>query len=338
MRKISFILTMLMLVAAVSCKVNYTGKIMTVAGPVSPDVLGTTLTHEHILVDFIGADSIKYERWDRNEVQKKAVPYLLEAKKLGMATLVECTPAYLGRDPLLMKSISEYTGINILTNTGYYGASRDRYIPRHAYTETADELAARWIKEWKNGIESTGVKPGFIKIGVMSGNLSDLHRKLIRAAARTHLKTGLVIASHTGPAHPAFAQLGVLHEEGVLPEAFIWIHAQSEKDSSAHVLAASTGAWVSFDGLDEGNVNDYVKMLRTMKDHNLLNRTLLSHDAGWYKPGMPEGGEYRGYNTMFEKLIPALETDGFSPEEIELLLVKNPAEAFSIGIHRINPE
>ncbi len=319
----------------ISCRVNYSGEIMTVSGALAPKDMGVTLTHEHILVDFIGADSIKYERWDKTEVGKKASPFLKEAKNLGTATFIDCTPAYLGRDPELLLSISGNTGINILTNTGYYGASRNRYLPKNAYTETPDELSERWIKEFRRGIEGTDVRPGFIKIGVMGGNLSDLHRKLVRAAARTHLKTGLVIASHTGPAIPAFEQLGILMEEGVSPEAFIWVHAQSEKDSTAHVLAARTGAWVSFDGLSEDNISNYVRLLGTMKDNNLLSKVLISHDAGWYRPDQPEGGEYRGYTAIFEKLLPALRAEGFTDDDINRLLVENPAEAFTIRIHKI---
>ena len=334
MRRLCNILFIIFLLSSFSCQVNYTGKIMTVDGPIEPVAMGLTLTHEHILVDFIGADSITYDRWDREKVLEKASPFLSEAKKLGTVTFVECTPAFLGRDPTLMRMVSESNGLNVLTNTGYYGASRDRYVPAFAYKETADELAARWIKEWRRGIEGTGVRPGFIKIGVMSGDLSDLHRKLVRAAAKTHLATGLVIASHTGPATPAFAELGVLMEEGVSPEAFIWVHAQSEKDSSAHVMAAMTGAWISFDGLNDDNVPDYVKMIKNMKENNLLNKVLLSHDSGWYKPGLPEGGEYKGYTTLFLKLIPALRDDGFSDDEINQILVKNPAEAFTIRIRK----
>ncbi len=68
-----------------------------------------------------------------------------------------------------------------------------------------------WISEFKNGIEDTGIKPGFIKIAVNPDDtLSDEHMKIITAAAMTHLKTGLVIASHTGPDNPAFAQIDIL--------------------------------------------------------------------------------------------------------------------------------
>jgi phosphotriesterase-related protein len=64
-------------------------------------------------------------------------------------------------------------------------------------------------------------EPGFIKIRVEGDPLSDLHRKLVIAAARTHLKTGLTICSHTGPAVLAFEEL-----------EFVWTHAQNEKEKS----------------------------------------------------------------------------------------------------------
>lgn len=318
----------------IACKVQDSGMIMTVNGPISPDEIGLTLTHEHILVDFIGADYISYKRWNKEKVDETMTPFLVEAKDLGASTFIECTPAYLGRDPKLMKMISKSSGMNIITNTGYYGAGDNKFLPKHASTETADELAARWIREWEKGIEDTNVRPGFIKIGVMDGDLSDLHRKLVQAAARTHLKTGLTIASHTGKGLPAFAELGVLHEEGVAPEAFIWVHAQSESDPESHILAAQMGAWISFDGLNEDNVDEYVGRIQYMRDNNLLNRVLLSHDAGWYQPAEDKGGKVRGFTTLFNKLIPALQQQGFTEEEIKQLLVLNPAKAFTIGVRK----
>jgi len=318
------------------CSTKKDGIIMTVNGPVSSKEMGISLIHEHILVDFIGADSITDQKWDKSKVVDRSLPFLKQIKDLGCQTFIECTPAYLGRDPLLLKSLSNSSGLNILTNTGYYGAVNNKYIPQHAFNETADQLAARWILEWDNGVDGTGVKPGFIKIGVEKGNLTDLHKKLVIAAARTHLKTGLTIASHTGPAIPAFEQLDILHNEGVAPEAFIWVHAQSEKDLGNHVKAAKMGAWIGLDGLNDNNLADYIRMIKNLKKNNLLNKILLSHDAGWYHPGEENGGEYRGYTILFEKLIPLLRNENFSEKEINQLLVINPSEAFKIGVHRIN--
>ncbi len=332
MNRLLFLLFVLM--AAVGCSTD-SYIIMTVNGPVPASEAGTFLTHEHVLVDFAGADTIAYEKWDREKVIEKALPFLKLAQEYGCKTFVECTPSFIGKDPLLLKSLSERTGMNILTNTGFYGASNDKYIPSFVYDESVQQIASRWISEWNNGIDGSQVKPGFIKIGVAPGSLSDLHRKLITAAAITHLNTGMVIASHTGPGQPAFEQIEILKTEGVSPEAFIWVHAQTERDLAMHVKAARMGSWVSFDGLSDENVDRYVELIKNMDENRVLNRVLLSHDAGWYDPQKEDGGKFRGYDTLFEKLLPALQKEGFTHNQIQLLLVKNPAEAFAIKIRNL---
>ena len=152
----------------------------TVKGKIAVSKLGPTLIHEHVLVDFIGAEKISPDRWKHDDVIRKVLPYLLEIISRGIQTLVECTPAFIGRDVLLLKKLSEQSGLNILTNTGYYGASDNKYLPKWAFTETAEQLAGRWVAEFEKGIEGTGIRPGFIKTGVNNGKLSELHRKLIR--------------------------------------------------------------------------------------------------------------------------------------------------------------
>ncbi len=307
-------------------------KIITVTGEIRAGEMGKTLHHEHILVDFIGADSTGYHRWNRDSVIEKVLPYLLEIKKLGYKTIVECTPAYLGRDPLLLKSLSEKSGVQILTNTGYYSAVGGKFIPKHGFEESAEQLAQRWIDEAKNGIEGTGIYPGFIKIAVERNPLEEINRKVAEAACITHKSTGLVIMSHTGLAVPAFQQLEILEKSGVHPSAFIWTHAQNETDYAKHLEAARKGAWIAFDNFNSKRVDKYVEIALMMKKEGLLNKLLFSHDAGWYRPGEPNGGDFRGFTEIEELLIPALENSGLSQPDIYQLFTVNPAEAFKIKV------
>jgi len=303
---------------------------MTVLGTILARELGPTLSHEHVFLDFIGAAEISRDRYDPEAVFAVALPHLRLLKDLGCQSLAECTPAYIGRDPLLLKRLAEASELHLLTNTGYYGAANNRYLPRHAWTETADELAARWLMEWRDGIEGTGVRPGFIKIGVDSGKLSDLHRTLVRAAARTHLASGLTIAAHTGDAAAAMDELATLREEGVAPSAFIWVHAQNENDTTLHQRAAELGAWVEFDHVSGRTIGRHIDLVKLMRTEGLLHRVLVSQDAGWYEAGKPDGGEYRPYDALFKEFLPALKEAGFSQEEIHQLLVINPREAFAL--------
>lgn len=313
-------------------------EITTVTGGISIKKMGKTLTHEHLLVDFIGADSISYDRWNRDEVVDKVLPYLVEIKKLNYKTLVDCTPAYLGRDPKLLKMLSEKSGVQILTNTGYYSAVNGKYLPQSAYTESAEEIAQHWIDEAQNGIEGTDVFPGFIKISVDRGSLNQINRKIVEAACITHLETGLTIMSHTGPAIPAFEQLEILKRYNVDPSAFIWTHANNEKDYNKHLEAAKMGAFVSFDNFSPKEAERYVEFFLFMKKHAVLHRVLFSHDAGWYRPGEPNGGEFRGFTDIENYLIPALEEAGVAQYDIFQVFFKNPVEAFRIKKRLYNTE
>jgi len=312
------------------------GKIVTVLGPISPADMGETLPHEHILVDFIGADQVSRSRYNADEVFKTVLPYLQRVKNAECRTLVECTPDYLGRDAALLKRLSEASGMQLLTNTGYYGAAGDKYVPAHAYTESAEPLAARWIREWKEGIEDTGIRPGFIKIGVDNGPLSAIDRKLVQAAAIAHRGTGLTIAAHTGDSKAALEELSVLKEEGVHPGAWIWVHAQNEGSSTVHARVAEQGAWVEFDGINPSSIRQYVNFLSAMKNRGFLDHVLISQDAGWYHVGEPRGGSFTPYETLFTQFLPALKDAGFTDAELRRLIVDNPREAFTVRVRTLS--
>jgi phosphotriesterase-related protein len=310
------------------------GKVMTVRGPISPDEFGSVLAHEHVLVDFIGADRVSRERYDANDAFEVTLPYLRRVRELGCRGLVECTPAYLGRDPRLLERLAKATGLHILTNTGYYGAAKDQYVPKHAFEENADLLADRWVREWVDGIEGTGIRPGFIKTGVDAGPLSGIDRKLVQAAARTHARTGLAIASHTGNTRAALEQMEVLAGEKVRPDAFIWVHAQNDWELESRVEAAQKGVWIEIDNIAEKTVPECVDRVTALKTRGLLNRLLVSHDAGWYRPGEPRGGSFRGFETVYIALVPALRRAQWTDNEIHQLMVSNPAAAFTVRVRR----
>lgn len=340
------ILFILFGIIIITCKPADRDTIMTVDGPVPALQIGKTLEHEHILVDFIGADSTGYFRWNRDSVVEKMLPFVNAAKEKGVSTIIECTPAYLGRDPLILQELSSRTGVNFITNTGYYGARKNIFIPESFYQADASQIAALWINEFKNGIETTGIKPGFIKIAVdPDDSLSPEHIKLIIAAAITHLKTGLVIDSHTGPDKPAFEQLKILKDMGVDPSAFIWVHAQ-RGTSEGNIEAAQMGAWISLDNVRNRpqleshqpfSIDWYADRIVDLKNHNLLNRILISHDSGWYDPAIPGGGNINGYTDIFDFLIPALKEKGITDDEINQIMTLNPSDAFKIKIRKLQP-
>jgi phosphotriesterase-related protein len=282
---------------------------------------GSILVHEHVMVDFAGADRIKRGSYDPDEVFRAARPKLEEVKRFGCRRLLECTPDFLGRDARLMRRLADATGVEIWINTGIYGAGDHKYMPSFAKQETAEKLAHRWIREAQKGIH--GVRPRFIKTGVNKATLHELDRKLVRAAAITSWETGLPIASHTGDGAAALEQLEIVTAQKVAPRKFIWVHAQSERDHSVHERVARAGAWVEFDGIGPKSVDWHYECIRYLEVRDLLGRVLISQDAGWYHVGERGGGDYRGYTFIYTDFLPKLD-----PEFAWRLMVENPTNAF----------
>lgn len=313
-------------------------KWVSVLGSVKEENLGIILIHEHVMADFIGAAQTGKHRYDSNEVFQKVLPYLIDLKKAGCNTFIDCTPAYFGRDVKLLSRLAKASGLNIFTNTGYYGALKENFLPPQAYTETAEQLAERWIHEWRNGIEGTDIHPGFIKTSVDEGPLRSVYKKLLTASALAHLQTGLSISAHTGNGEAALEEIEVLRQNGVHASAFRWVHAQNEKNKSLYLKAANVGAWIEFDGINDlepESIKQHVEFVKFMKENGFLHRTLISQDAGWYWIGEPGGGTFRGYTAIFQKFIPALKNAGFTEAEIKLLLIDNPKESLLVKVRKI---
>ncbi len=293
------------------------------------------LTHEHILVDFIGADSIQPNTWNHDSIIKEIEPYFEELKEFNVNYFVDATPNYIGRNVLLLEKIANKTGIKIITNTGFYGARNNKFIPQYAKEMTEKDLAEIWTNEYKNGIDHTSIKPGFIKIGVDNSDpLDTIHQKLVKAAALTHLKTGLTIASHTGKAKGLWPQLSILKEMGVSPESFIWVHAQEEDNNDNYLKAAEIGCWISLDGLG-WELEKHIEKILFAKRNGILDRILISHDSGWYDP-QKENQSIKPFTNVFKKLYPELKSRGFTDEEFKLLISTNPPKAFSIEVRNFH--
>ena len=232
--------------------------------------------------------------------------------------MLECTPNYLGRDPELLKRLSDGLDFEIWSNTGLYGAGNHKYLPGYARTETASQLAKRWVAETRESW-----RPRFIKIGVNRSPLNELDRKLVQAAAITSRETGLTIASHTGDGAAAMEQLGIVNAERVSPARFVWVHAQNEGDHAIHEKIARAGAWVEFDGIGPKSIPFHLECVRFLAQKGLSNRMLISQDSGWYHVGEPGGGDFRLYTLLYTRFLPQLE-----PTQVPRLMWDNPRAAF----------
>lgn len=302
----------------------------TVNGPVATENIGFSLAHEHIMSNF-GKDISKTSEYAEAELFNQVIPYLKKIKTLGVDTIFDCTTAYFGRRVDLLQTIADSTGLQIVTNTGFYGAANDRYIPQIAYDSTPQEISKIWVNEFQEGIDGTDIKPGFIKLAFDNGTPTEIDKKLFEAGIITHLETGLTLAVHTGDNPIAVdTQLNILEQYGVRPEAWIWTHAHSSNDLELLIETARKGAWISLDHVSSSNIQTTVDWLSRFKSENLLHRILLSHDGN----GFPGGGEIRPFEAIMKDLIPALKENDFTGEEIDQIFIQNPKQAYSLQIQK----
>lgn len=139
------------------------GVVETVLGPIPASRLGFTLPHEHI------ADGPYYlNKWPkawggRAEFVAKAVEKLETVRAAGVSTIVDLTTYDVWRDIRFLEEVSRKSGINMIACTG------QRFFPPQVAgvampARTIEGLAAFFIKEIQQGIETTAIKAGVIKI------------------------------------------------------------------------------------------------------------------------------------------------------------------------------
>ena len=51
------------------------------------------------------------------------------------------------------------------------------------------------------------------------------------------------------------------------------------------------------------SIEKHVALVMHMKRAGLLGQVLLSHDAGWYHVGKPNGGQVRPFDTLFTTFV-----------------------------------
>jgi len=238
---------------------------------------------------------------------------------------------------LLLREMAQRSGLQIITNVGYYAAVDKKYVPEVARTHTAEALAAAWESEWLQGIGNTGIRPGFIKLGVGSTPLDSLEKKLVTAGMLLSNRSGLTLYVHTGGDESILSQAALAASLDFNLNKLVWVHAQNGSDTVRTEMARK-GVWISLDGVSFPRLDEYIRMVTNMKEAGLLHRVLLSHDDGWsavettgdLEMQLFDNGNTEPYTTLESGLLPALRNRGFSEQELTLLLVENPARALAI--------
>ena len=313
-------------------------RVNTVLGPVPAEELGIIAVHEHIGYGMPGSELDS--RWWKSPEQRYAetVPKLREFAANGGRAFVEATGICNGRDIDYYKSLSAKTGVHIIACTGFVGG--DTALAFFAQA-SVDYLTAQFVHEITVGIGDTGSKAGVIKVGVSrGGRMTDLDKRIYRAAGRAAASTGVPILTHLAiDPEPA---VQIFREEGLPLDRVLFGHADDGPNApkTPHEWIIEQGGRIGFDPFGyETELEDPPFWARPRKerlDHFMslvarghLDRLLVSADANCSPLGWP-GVKGHTVNYIFQTLIPDLRDAGMDEATITRLFVDNPADFLTI--------
>jgi phosphotriesterase-related protein len=301
-------------------------EVITVLGPIAPEAMGVTQTHEHLLIDaFDHYPSYEFVIDDEDTV----VEELRAFTALGGKTVCDVTPDEIGRNPEALVRIARRAGINVLMGSGFY---REFGYPRVVEERTSRELADLLIREIEVGVRDTGVRAGFIgEIGTGRHHIKPAEERVFRAAALAQAATGVAVTTHTTRwGSLALEQVAMLREFGADPSRVIIGHL-GDRVGVRHLLPiAEQGVYLEVDNI--GYLDYQPEWVRADNVAALVkegfgDRVLLSEDICSLRHLKYQDG--KGYGYLLAVFVPMLRERGLSDEDIQRLLVTNPARAFA---------
>src|SRR5215470_8378393 len=315
--------------------------IQTVTGTCAPEALGLTLMHEHLLIGWPGWDvDTAAPQFDRRDAKRLCVDRMLELKSLGVSSLVDPCPIDLGRDVEFAAEVAQASGVHIVCATGLYkeeSGAAPYFKFRSSFTDAVPEMTEIFVKEVTEGIGSTGIKAGVIKVATGPHQITPYERNVITAAARAHKATGAPITTHTDEGTMGREQLAILTEEGVDPRRVVIGHSCGTADLRYHTDLLDRGAYLGFDrfGLemlqpDRLRLASLIGLLGIGFERQIV----LSHDTVWCWRGraLPMPAERLAPlwdpRHVFQHIVPALREAGVPEAKIDAMLVDNPRRYF----------
>lgn len=315
------------------------GKVQTVLGLVDPGELGHTQTHEHLLCDLVPSHAGAPEdapitletlgrlrrQWTGNRDNLRldsiddAIAEMRRYRAAGGGALVDATSIGIGRDPRGLARISEATGVHIVMGAAYYEAS---YHPRR---------------------DGEPVRGGARRVEVGLGHpVRPVEDRVLSASALAQRQTGAAVTIHPGRNREApLEALRSLQRAGGEPERTIMCHIDRTLFThEAMRELAATGCYVELDlfgqessfyplaPIDMPNDATRIDHLMYLSEAGFLERLLIAQDICTKVHLTRFGGE--GYSHILENVLPTMERKGMSKDEIETIMVRNPARILAL--------
>jgi len=221
--------------------------VITVQGPVPYESLGITDAHNHLWINPVsGADPSAPVLNQFDPILKE----LIEYRKKGGETLLDCQPAGCGRDGNQLLALSKASSVNLIACTGFH---RKKYYPRDYWLwgASAQAVCDFLCSELEQGLSETlqtpsPVKAGFMKIAI-EACWADCPKAALEGAASAAFRSKALIEIHTEKGLLAEKACVYFTDLGVLPEQLVFCHMDKRPDIGLHQELARLGILLEYD-------------------------------------------------------------------------------------------
>ncbi|MFE1297271.1 phosphotriesterase [Streptomyces sp. NPDC058731] len=297
-------------------------RVRTVLGDVEPERLGVCDAHDHL---FFASPRLPGEELASVAAARAE---LAAFREQGGGCVVQWTPYGLGRRAADLPALSRQSGVHVVAATGLH---QDVHYDETVLKGLRGRLAEVFAAELTDGIGTSGVRAGLIKVAGGFHALDGHARWTMTAAAEAHRATGAPIAVHLelGTGAPDVLDL-LCGELGVPPERVILGHLNRFPDPVVHRQAAEAGCWLAFDGPSRAHHATDWRMpeaVRALAEAGFGDRLLLGGDTTTAAARSVSGGPGMPY--LLRRVRPRLAA-ALGEDLVTAILTRNPARAFAV--------
>jgi phosphotriesterase-related protein len=316
-------------VAAWSGPAQQSPIIRTLGGDLAPSAApdGAILVHEHLHMRFpIGSEASFSDDVDL------MIREVRIARDEGVGVIVDGGHPDMARDLSALQRIDAESGVRVVASGGYY---MQRTYPPELAGKSAEQIGEELSAE--AALDRLGA---FGEIGQQGGVMTDDERKVHRAIALAHVRTGLPVFTHNAysiratnvPRDAALRQLEIYEAAGANLANICIGHVCCLDDPAADIAIqiARRGAYVGFDRVTlNGTMPDTqrVVMAKALIDAGHADKLLLSSDFFAANTLKVNGGN--GIAQTVTVFAPMLRAAGVSEAVVRSILVDNPRRFLS---------
>lgn len=307
--------------------------VRSVLGDVPIAGIGATACHEHLLIRDSRPTQLEPD-YLLDDIDA-AVQECLEFGAAGGATIVDCMPMGVGRDPAGLVEIAQRSGLNIVAVSGFH---KDRFYAHDHWVRHLDPAAitTRVVDDITIGMEQAAdtidvrerstATPGLIKVATSGAQGTPLEEKLLDAVGAAATTTELPVITHTESITGAQHQVARLAAIGVEPDRVVLSHMDRHGTVEEVAELCAAGATVCFDWLgrlDRRPDQVVVDLVTDLIDRGHLSRIVLGQDLARRQYWRTFGGG-PGLRHLFHTVVPQLHQAGVSSDDVNQILVETP--------------